>query len=353
MTIDYNSIYNSSKTKTKKYVSKTENYTTINNIIYNWLSDPTNNLNSILAIFIPKLILYDSTVKNELENSLNNILSDAYRNNKNCIIFKINSNNELKHNLNNMSSNELDNPHLKNLSKEKYIFKINNSKNIISFYDNIILNCKDAPKTTVTIDKLDSVIQDYTTYLKYKKLENDKFFEPKTTFTNHYDSVKTDPTLYKKIFYNTLRNKPEKYMHESLSDFLRDNLEANIIDESKQADNKRFDILIIVNINAHYLLEVKWLGDSIKASKTFDENNAFTTYNKFNIPEHIEQIYNYVKNYINREKISLRNANLVYFDARKNKTNIDYEKCLCEASLGDKQYLNYIDKPYIIPLENK
>lgn len=206
-----------------------------------------------------------------------------------------------------------------------------------------------------SIADLDILLNKYVENLNYNKLEKRAFFENKSTFINHYSDCKNS-NEYKVKYSHILKNKPEKDMHRSLSKFLRNNLRATIVDEAKLDNDDRLDIQIIADVDAIYVLEIKWLGESIKMSGSakFDEKKPHTIFGTDEFPKNVKQVFRYIDNLIDKEREQLRWIRLVYFDARLEQSMNHLSMQECKLILEEElhKYFRYYKEPIFLPMLN-
>jgi len=144
-----------------------------------------------------------------------------------------------------------------------------------------------------------------------------KFFISKSHLTSlHIDSSSPDD-IKKYIPANShiLNNKCEDKFREDLRLFLKENLFINVIvKEYILESKKRLDIFLVDDYGENfYLIEVKWVGDSINPAG----KKVSTKYNQNDInPDAIFQTLNYLEELDTKGENIVR-AYLTVFDARK------------------------------------
>ncbi len=120
---------------------------------------------------------------------------------------------------------------------------------------------------------------------------------------------------------NILRNKPEKFMRDHLMDFLNNNTQHRFYKESELIASKRETDIYTEVDGELYLFEIKWLGRCIS-----DCGTRFTNLNTHSYARQgVKQTLEYVQEIIDIMNITLKCAYLVVFDARDEKTAIDYQ----------------------------
>lgn len=186
------------------------------------------------------------------------------------------------------------------------------------FPESLFLSLIDSKKILLkkNISELNEVLDLYREKLKDQPVYC-KFFISKSHITSlHKDwssTVKIENFI--KSHAHILNNKCEDKFREDLRLFLKDNLIVNVIvKEYILESKKRLDIFLVDDYGVNfYLIEVKWVGESIDPS-----GKAISTkYNANNInPKAFNQTLNYLEELDNKRENIVR-AYLVVFDARK------------------------------------
>ncbi|MEN2436291.1 hypothetical protein AAH994_12825 [Weeksellaceae bacterium A-14] len=171
------------------------------------------------------------------------------------------------------------------------------------------------------ISKINEVFDEYREKLKDQPVYC-KFFISKSHLSLYQNEV--SPSADGKEFIqdnaHILNNKCEDKFREDLRLFLKENLLVNvIIKEYILESKKRLDILLVDEYGINfYLIEVKWVGESINPTGS----KVSTKFSKKDInPNAFIQTLNYLEELDNKGENIVR-AYLVVFDARKD-NNLD------------------------------
>jgi hypothetical protein len=353
LNINVSDVYGEYENRTKEYSLENLQYSDLLQKITSWYEVNFRKIHKSLIICIDLDILINETIYAEFNfDNLFSNLADAIKhlNNKlNISYFE----DEIRFSINRENLETYDCIEQSSFDNI-YLFKLNETP-IMEIYSNGSFLNNIAVPGKKPISELDNVISSYASNLNYNRLEKELFFEPKTTFLHHYPDVKKNDD-YQKNYKHVLRNKPEQYMHHSLAKYLGQELEGNILNQTTQPNGDRFDIEICVDVNCNYLLEVKWLGTSVKQSRSceFNTDDPHTTYDIKNMPSHINQLFRYIHNSATHEKKYFKRANLVYFDARLSKDDRPINKEFCENNIEEdyKEHLDLFETPYYIELDN-
>src|SRR5690606_21096099 len=132
-------------------------------------------------------------------------------------------------------------------------------------------------------------------------------------------------------YKHLLRNKPENTFRDDLREFLKFNLRVTQVKEFLLENMKRLDIYLYDEFGEIYLIEVKWVGQSIhpqgkKVGISFDGRDIN--------PKAFFQVLDYLEELDNKGQNIVR-AYLVVFDARKedlNDTGNDFNDSLLNAN---------------------
>lgn len=116
-----------------------------------------------------------------------------------------------------------------------------------------------------------------------------------------------------------LNNKPEYIMRNSLTQALSMTLkDADVRAEQNTDESKPVDIKISwLHSKATALIEIKWLGSSVKVSPK-DPSKPYTTYSDSRAHDGAHQLINYIDNEYTSSPDRIPQAYLVIFDARRN-----------------------------------
>lgn len=189
------------------------------------------------------------------------------------------------------------------------------------------------------ISKINEVMDNYARQHVTKQVNYMVFFADSPTL------CRIDPKLKQR---NILRNKPEHYMRDQLCDYLTDNMKYTFTTEPELGQSKR-ELDIYFDVSGElYFIEVKWLGVSIN-----DRGSGLSTlYTDARARDGVTQTLEYIEELMNTSEKSLRHGYLAIFDARDNKSNIDFQ----EYRFVRKEletYLPYFSVLKVIPLEKR
>lgn len=221
------------------------------------------------------------------------------------------------------------------LLKDKVNYFINGIDNSESvFFSLADINSYNEKKD---ISELNIVLKKYQEDLKDRK-RYCKFFIEKSHLKSLYKDL--NPQMSEETFITNhahiLRNKPENTFRDDLRDFLNLNLKVAQVKEYLLESLKRLDIYIYDEFGEVYLIEVKWVGQSIHQ----EGKKLGTKYKANNItPEAFIQALNYIEELNNKEQNIVR-AFLVVFDARKEDLD-DTGAKFDEKMLSPQQKVHY------------
>lgn len=189
------------------------------------------------------------------------------------------------------------------------------------------------------ISKINEVMDNYARQHVTKQVNYMVFFADTPTL------CRIDPNLKQR---NILRNKPEHYMRDQLCDYLTDNMKYTFTTEPELGQSKR-ELDIYFDVSGElYFIEVKWLGVSLNDSG----KGLSTSYTDARARDGVTQTLEYIEELMNTSEKSLRHGYLAIFDARDNKSNIDFQ----EYRFVRKEletYLPYFSVLKVIPLEKR
>lgn len=156
------------------------------------------------------------------------------------------------------------------------------------------------------------------------------------------------PTEWKNIIEDNpfiLINKPEKIFQMDLVRYLRDKCSNPVLAETIDEDNDRYDVWVSDFEQKVYILEIKWIGKSIKPSGECTEYKVDKAING------AWQLFHYLQSAEARSvvnsKYNIHLGVLVVFDARDVETNIDYpEELLKKINLDLENCLRLEPKPF-------
>lgn len=119
-----------------------------------------------------------------------------------------------------------------------------------------------------------------------------------------------------------LKNEPEAIIHKIIHQGLKLYCDDTVKSEVQTEENGRYDVWIQNKLGHVYVIEIKWMGDSIS------KNNTISTCNEMNVRNGAAQVIKYIDN---KEKHKLflnediHRAILYVLDARPEHTLVDLE----------------------------
>lgn len=189
------------------------------------------------------------------------------------------------------------------------------------------------------ISQINQVIHEYATQNVTQQVNYMYFFE------NNVTLMQIDPAYIKR---NILKNKPEHFMRDHLREYLKDHMRYTFSSEPELTQSKR-ELDIYFDVKGElYFIEIKWLGVSIN-----DNGTGLTQpYTDYRAREGVIQSLEYIEELINTSETSLRCGYLAIFDARDNKSEIDFRNFnFVKEKL--KPYMQCFSLLEIIPLDKK
>lgn len=118
---------------------------------------------------------------------------------------------------------------------------------------------------------------------------------------------------------NILHNKPEKILRDNLIAFLNTNTQHTFSKENELNNQRELDLYAEVD-GKKYLIEVKWLGQSINDDET-GLSNKVTDYSA---REGVTQTLEYIKHLLEDMNYNLHCGYLCVFDVREVKKEVNY-----------------------------
>lgn len=118
---------------------------------------------------------------------------------------------------------------------------------------------------------------------------------------------------------NILHNKPEKILRDNLLSFLNRNTQHTFSKETELNNQRELDLYAEVD-GRKYLIEVKWLGQSIND----DESDYAKKITDYAAREGVTQTLEYIKHLIEDMSYNLHCGYLCVFDVREVKSPINY-----------------------------
>jgi len=289
---------------------------------------------------IPKLEL--ETVKNNLYTNISDKLKASNKLTVNSK-FEILNKDNIK-----LRGRKKVNDYLINISKEGYcVFFFGPdgidvySKGINKIKFNIFYTTEDIQRYTEKyhIKEIDKIFERYQKRALSQQYVYSMFFAQKSAL------IQIDK---KYVNRNILRNKPEQIMRDHLLDFLNEKTQHRFYKECELVASKRETDIYTEVDGELYLFEIKWLGRCISDCGTKINNLNTHACARNGVTQTLE----YMKELIDNMDIVLKCGYLVVFDARDEKTPIDYQDfSFVEDHL--KKYLKIFSKIDDLLLENK
>jgi hypothetical protein len=164
------------------------------------------------------------------------------------------------------------------------------------------------------INQISDVLKDYQESLKDKKTYCKFFIGLSHIKSLHIDlKAPDDINEFIKKYKHLLRNKPEDTFRDDLREYLQRNVRISQIKEYLLENLKRLDIYLFDDFGEVYLIEVKWVGNSVHHLG----KKLGTSYNEKDInPAAFKQTLAYLDDLAKKGQNIVR-AFLVVFDARK------------------------------------
>jgi|GEM_PF-1700612 hypothetical protein len=161
------------------------------------------------------------------------------------------------------------------------------------------------------IANIQTCLKEYETFIKEPGI-NGVFFASKVLIAK---IQAVDPPN------NTLHNKPEKILRDNLISFLNRNTQHTFSKENELNDQRELDLYTEVE-GKKYLIEVKWLGQTIN-----DTENGFTQkVTDVSARDGVTQTLEYIKHLIEEMNYNVHCGYLCVFDARESKKKpINYD----------------------------
>lgn len=161
-----------------------------------------------------------------------------------------------------------------------------------------------------TISDLEKCMLEYQKYI-HEPGVNEVFFANQGLV----DSLKPPKPLN-----NTLKNKPEKLLRDNLISFLNRSTQHTFTKENELNSQRELD-LYTEAAGKKYLIEVKWLGQSIN-----DTNNGFNAkVTDYSARNGVTQTLEYIQELIEKMNFNLHCGYLCVFDAREVKKAVNYD----------------------------
>lgn len=136
-------------------------------------------------------------------------------------------------------------------------------------------------------------------------------------FTDLTAINRINPNHHKQI----LRNSPEKHFRDHLLKYLNQNTQHTFYKEIELQTTKRETDLFTEWEGRKYMIEIKWLGMSIKK-----DGSAFTqAMSETAARKGVTQSLEYIQELVEKMRINLKCGYLLVFDARERRQAIDYQ----------------------------
>jgi len=212
--------------------------------------------------------------------------------------------------------------------KHDFLLELSNNGKVVFFFGeegiDVVVRGKFFPRINVFYDESDRIrflkkhhISDLQKCLKEYEVfihepgNNVAFFASKTLIS------KIQPV---KPPNNTLHNKPEKILRDNLISYLNHNTQHTFSKENELNNQRELDLYAEVE-GRKYLIEVKWLGQSIND----DESDFTKKVTDYSAREGVTQTLEYIQHLFEAMSYNLHCGYLCVFDAREAKKPIDYE----------------------------
>ncbi len=212
--------------------------------------------------------------------------------------------------------------------KHDFLINLSNKNNVVFFFGeegiDVVVRGKIFPRINVFYDEADRVqflkkhhisnlqacLKEYEIYIKEPGV-NEAFFASKNLV------LKIKPVNPPN---NTLHNKPEKILRDNLISFLNRNTQHTFSKENELNNQRELDLYTEVE-GKKYLIEVKWLGQSVNDSET-DLTQKVTD---VSARDGVTQTLEYIKHLFEEMNFNIHCGFLCVFDARENKNPIKYQ----------------------------
>ena len=178
------------------------------------------------------------------------------------------------------------------------------------------LDAQNSYEELKTIEHLQEVLDEYRVHLTHQDTYL-KFFVTKAGLLALHDFAykDMDEDVFMSRYKHLLNNKPEELFREDMRNFIKQHMKVVVSREVLLEDLDRLDIKFTDEMgNDLYLIEVKWVGESIHSSgqKLGTEYKASPRIN----PDAVRQVVDYIDELL-KEKENIKIGYLAVFDARK------------------------------------
>lgn len=273
-----------------------------------WADRPNKQLTCVLSFdetLIPQLSFED------IINNLNVVVAETLKTKR---IIQVNGNFEV------LLAEEREINH-------DFLIELSNKRNIVFFFGengiDVVVRGKINPRINVFYDEADRMqflkkyhisnlqdcLKDYEVFIK-EPGNNEAFFASKGLILK----IKpVDPPN------NTLHNKPEKILRDNLISYLNRNTQHTFSKENELNNLRELDLYTEVE-GKKYLIEVKWLGQSIND----DETDLTQKVTDVSAREGVTQTLEYIKHLFEEMNFNIHCGYLCVFDVREVKKEVNY-----------------------------
>ncbi|MCK0069408.1 hypothetical protein [Kordiimonas laminariae] len=164
-------------------------------------------------------------------------------------------------------------------------------------------------KRNFSMDQLPECLKEYERYINQPGV-NEAFFCDRSLKKTLSDCPK-----------NLLKYQAEKTLRDNLLEFLNLNTQYTFLKEAELNNQRELDLYTEAD-GKHYILEVKWMGRSIKSDNS---GVSSTNYTNATIRNGVIQTLEYIREVIKEMNHNLHCGLLCVFDVRDEKTEIDYD----------------------------
>lgn len=186
------------------------------------------------------------------------------------------------------------------------------------------------------ISQIEQVMKDYAAQCLTQQKDYMVFFADNATLRQ----INAEDRDFVKRYI--LKNRPEHYMRDHLRDYLSQHMKYTFNIEVELGQSKKeLDIYFEVD-GELYLIEIKWLGISINDSGT----GISTTYTESRARDGVKQTLEYIEELTNTAEVSLRCGFLVIYDAREEKSHIDFG----DYNFIDSRLKTYLQSFAVLPI---
>lgn len=210
----------------------------------------------------------------------------------------------------------------------EFLIDESNKKNVVLFFGeegiDVVVRGKIFPRINIFYDEADRIqflkkhhisnlqvcLKEYEIYIKEPGV-NEAFFASKKLV------IQIKPINPPN---NTLHNKPEKILRDNLISYLNRNTQHTFSKENELNNQRELDLYTEVE-GKKYLIEVKWLGQSINDSET-DLTQKVTD---VSARDGVTQTLEYIKHLFEEMNFNVHCGYLCVFDAREVRNPVNYQ----------------------------